>query len=108
MSNLQKAMNCLDDLLSAPTAASYGTKIYEPLPGDPGTDIKLRLINFGVNAMRLGKASLEGIIAPVPMLENKIYFELDALPDSDAEKRDFFELFNATQAVLSTINEGAA
>ena len=65
------------------------------------------MIQRATNAMSLGNASLGGMRAQVPLLENEMYFALDALPDEDVEKRDFIELFNKTQAVLAAINEAA-
>ena len=107
MSKLERAMSNLDKLLAAPKEWTRGTKIYEPLPGDPNADFKHRLINRAANAMGLAQASRDGLNAKVPLLENDLFFALNELPEQDVEKRDFLELLNATQAVLTAINEAA-
>lgn len=108
MSRLETAMNRLDALLSAPMSWTQGTKIYEPLPDDPNGQLKNHLIERGANAMRLGEATRNGMKAPVPLLENELYFQIGAVSELDAEKNAFIELINATQEVLSAINETAA
>ena len=105
MAKLQSAMLRLHALLEPPVGYTNDTKIFSPLTDDPNADLKQRLIARAMNALRLGRS---GISANVPLVENELFLELEQLSDGDAEKRDYYELINATQAVLFAINEAAA
>jgi hypothetical protein len=108
MSNLTDAVGRLTAILTPPIGGTNETKIFEPEPDDPNAGLKQRLIGQAEKAISLGHAAIDGQAMSVPLVENEMFMELDQLPENDAEKQDYFELVNATQAVLIAVNGPAA
>ncbi len=104
MSNIESCLARLIALLEPPVNYTNETKIFAPEADDPNGNFKLRLIARAQNAIQLGQAGLQ---ANVSLLENEFFLGVEELPDADAEKRDYYTLVNATQALLSAINRSA-
>lgn len=107
MSNLTNALVRLTFMLTPPAGYTNETKIFEPEQDDPNAPLKCRLIERAHRAIQLGNATIGNQPMSVQLIENELFLELDGISDNDAEKRSYFELLNAAQAVLIAANEPA-
>jgi hypothetical protein len=105
MSQLQYAVDRLADILTPPVGYTNQTKIFLPKPGDPNAAFKLVWIARGNAALDSGQAALAGhSVAAIPELGDDEFQEIETLLAADPERRDFFKLANAIQAVAVEVN----
>jgi len=107
MTRLEDALVRLNSILAPPVGPTNEVKVFEPVEGDANATIKWQMIEEAHRAIGLGNAALGNQPLPTKLIDNEVFFALQGLPETDAEKRDYYELFNAAQEVLVAASKPA-